>query len=70
MLMLLIMYALLSLMFKWIISWGGAEKLEGWKAFFIISWLSGSWTVEQIKLYALICWVIQTIGLMLKIVWM
>ncbi|TGP42984.1 hypothetical protein EN873_44890 [bacterium M00.F.Ca.ET.230.01.1.1] len=56
-----ILYLLLSLFFKWIISWGGAKKIEGWKSFFLIGWFSLDWNSEQIRLYSLISWFIFTI---------
>jgi hypothetical protein len=46
-----------SLFWKWILSWGGAEWLEGWKAFLILDWFAARWTAEQIRLYALLCWI-------------
>ncbi|HEX5513374.1 MAG TPA: hypothetical protein VFY81_03200 [Gammaproteobacteria bacterium] len=47
-----------SLFWKWVISWGGAEWLEGWKAFLVIDWFAAAvWSAEQIKLYALACWI-------------
>lgn len=50
-------FATTSLFWKWILSWGGAEWLEGWKAFFIIDCFAALWSAEQIKLYALLCWI-------------
>ncbi len=50
-------FAGVSLFWKWILSWGGAEWLEGWKAFFVIDWFAALWSAEQIKLYALLSWI-------------
>lgn len=55
-----ILYLLLSLFYKWIISWGGAKKIEGWKSFFIIGWFAFDWSSEQIRFFALISWIILT----------
>lgn len=61
MLVWIIYYLLISLFHKWILSWGGAEFLEGWKSFFAIGWFAWDWTAEQIKLYTLISWIMFTI---------
>lgn len=50
-------FAATSLFWKWILSWGGAEWLEGWKAFFVIDWFATFWSAEQIRLYALLAWI-------------
>lgn len=54
-------YLLTSLFFKWILSWGGAERIEGWKAFFLIHWLAGTWTADQIRFWALLVWIIVSL---------
>lgn len=64
---LILIYLISSVFWKWILSWGGAKWIEGWKSFFLISWLASGWSEEQIKLYALIVWIVQTIGLILKL---
>jgi hypothetical protein len=51
-------FAATSLFWKWILSWGGAEWLEGWKAFFVIDWFAARWSAEQIRLYALLSWIV------------
>ncbi|GAB2634460.1 MULTISPECIES: hypothetical protein [Psychrobacter] len=38
----------------WIIGYGGAKWIEGWKSFFMIDWFALDWTAEQIRLYVLI----------------
>ncbi len=63
-----IAYLISSLFWKWIISWGGADYLEGWKSMFILNLFAGNWDTEQIKFYALLMWVVQTIGLVLKLI--
>lgn len=57
----IILYILISLLHKWIISWGGAKTLEGWKSFFVLGWFSLDWNSEQIRFYSLISWLIFTI---------
>jgi hypothetical protein len=54
-------FAATSLFWKWILSWGGAEWLEGWKAFFVIDWFAARWSAEQIRLYALLAWIVSGI---------
>lgn len=54
-------YILFSLFFKWLLSWGGAEKIEGWLAGLLISWHAVDWSAEQIRFYALLSWVAYTV---------
>ena len=54
-------YTLSALFWLWILNWGGAKWLEGWKAFFFVDWLGGWWTAEQLRLYALLFLVIETL---------
>jgi hypothetical protein len=54
-------YIVNCLFWKWILSWGGAQWLEGWRALFFVSWFASNWTAEQIRLYALAIWVASTI---------
>lgn len=55
------MYLLSSLFYKWVLSWGGAKTIEGWKSFFLIGWFALDWNSEQIRLYALIGWLVTTV---------
>ncbi|QIO05478.1 hypothetical protein [Acinetobacter shaoyimingii] len=45
-----------SLFFKWVLSWGGAKRLEGIKSVFFFSWMTWGWNAEQLRLYALVLW--------------
>lgn len=46
----------------WILRWGGAQWIEGWRApFFLETWWSFSWSEEQIKFFVLLCWLGQTL---------
>jgi hypothetical protein len=55
-------YAISALFWLWLLKWGGAEWLEGWKAWLAIGWFAGHWSAEQIRLYALILFVLESIG--------
>lgn len=55
------MYLLSSLFYKWVLSWGGAKTIEGWKSLFLIGWFALDWNSEQIRLYALIGWLVTTV---------
>lgn len=57
----IVSFAGVCLFSKWVLSWGGAEWLEGWKAFFVIDWFAAFWSAEQIKLYVLLCWIASCI---------
>jgi len=42
----------------WVLRWGGAEWMEGWRSgLFIDSPFSFTWSAEQIKLYVLLSWI-------------
>ncbi len=64
-----LIYALSSLWWKWILSWGGAHFIEGVASWFTIGWFAPRWDAEQIRLYALCIWVIQTIWFVLGLFW-
>ena len=55
------MYGIESLFWWWILAWGGAEWVEGWKSFFLIHWLAPTWSSEGIRLFALVVWVLSTL---------
>lgn len=57
----IVLYVLNSFWWKWIISWGGAQWVEGWKSFLLIEWFALDWNAEQIRLYALCTWVLSTL---------
>ncbi|OLP18016.1 hypothetical protein BST81_13330 [Leptolyngbya sp. 'hensonii'] len=65
----IVSFALTSLFWKWVLSWGGAEWLEGWKAFFVIDLFAGFWSAKQIKLYGLICWIGSGIWFVVGLIW-
>lgn len=56
-----LIYSVVSLMFKWIISWGGADYIKGWKSIFFLDMESSSWNEEQIRAMALFLWIAFTI---------
>jgi hypothetical protein len=46
----------------WVLRWGGAEWMEGWRSIFFVDWAQSiAWTAEQIKLYVLVCWIGHTL---------
>ncbi|NNF98655.1 MAG: hypothetical protein HKM93_04700 [Desulfobacteraceae bacterium] len=50
-----------ALFWLWILRWGGARWLEGFKSALLIHWLTINWNAEQIRLYALLILVISII---------
>ncbi|WP_076593231.1 hypothetical protein [Herminiimonas arsenitoxidans] len=55
-------FATSSIFTLWVMRWGGAEWMEGWKSFFFIDWFRSSlWSAEQIKLYFLLLWLLHVI---------
>ena len=50
----IIQFALQSLFYKWILSWGGAQWLEGIKSALTLGWMTWDWNAEQIRFYILI----------------
>lgn len=56
-----LIYLAVSLMFKWIISWGGADYIKGWKIIFFLDMESSSWNEEQLRAMALFLWIAFTI---------
>ena len=56
-----LIYLAVSLMFKWIISWGGADYIKGCKSIFFLDMESSSWNEEQLRAMALFLWIAFTI---------
>ena len=56
-----IQFALQSLFYKWLLSWGGAQWLVGLKSALTLGWMTWDWNAEQIRLYALLLWVIAAV---------
>lgn len=52
----ILLFVIYSLYCWWIIGYGGARWIEGWKSFFLIDWFALDWNAEQIRLYTLIIW--------------
>lgn len=50
-----------SLFCLWMLRWGGARWLEGWRAWVLIAWFAGHWSAEQIRLYVLLIWLFSTV---------
>lgn len=57
----IIQYVLQSLFYKWILSWGGAQWLEGLKSALTLGWFTWDWNAEQIRLYVLVIWVLMSV---------
>lgn len=57
----ILLYITYSLMCKWIISWGGAELIKGWKSIFFTETESTYWNAEQIRAVMLLFWIVATI---------
>lgn len=43
----------------WIIGYGGAKRVAGWRAFFLINWFAFDWNADQIRMYALLIWLVS-----------
>ena len=57
----IVQFALQSLFSKWILSWGGAQWLEGIKSALTLGWMSWDWNAEQIRFYILIIWIFSSV---------
>ena len=58
MLDLILHYLPILLFYKWLLSWGGAEKLDDWLSHPWLNWLnSDDWDIEQVRFYALIMFI-------------
>ena len=53
----IIQFALQSLFYKRILSWGGASYIKGWKSIFFLDTESSSWNEEQVKMMTLFLWI-------------
>jgi len=57
----LLLFLLSSIFYGWVLLGNGAKWLEGWQSWWLIGWFSLDWTAEQIRLYVLIIWIVETI---------
>ncbi|GAA0322138.1 hypothetical protein [Psychrobacter aestuarii] len=64
-----VLFAVYSLYAWWIIGYGGARWIEGWKSFFLIDWFALDWSAEQIRLYVLIIWLFGTVWFVLGLIY-
>lgn len=56
----ILLFAADSLFALWVLRWGGAAWLEGWRASVLLDWIhAGFWNEEQIRLYALLLWLVH-----------
>lgn len=60
-------YVTSGLFWIWVLNWGGADWLEGWKAWFSIGWFAGLWNAEQLRLYALLMFWADTVWFVVSI---
>lgn len=58
-------FSLNSIWWKWLISWGGAQKLEGWMTFIVSDLFVTNWTSSQIQFYSKVAWVFSSIWFIL-----
>ncbi len=67
----IIIYLLISLFVKWVVSWGGASFLDSWSTFWdqFHSFPEESGTENEIKAFAKIIWVIITIMFFVGLFW-
>ena len=57
----ILIYLCFSLVCKWILSWGGAQWLEGIKSALTLGWMTWDWNAEQIRFYILIIWIFSSV---------
>ena len=48
-----LIYLAVSLTCKWILSWGGADYIKGWKSIFFFNGTPEDWNTEQLRAMAL-----------------
>lgn len=64
----IIIYCINALIWKWIISWGGAAQLQNWWGFLFTGWMGNiELNSEQIRAFALLCWIGFTIWFVIGI---
>ena len=54
-------YVIISVFCQWIIHWGGAKKISGLKSVLFFDWFTLDWNSEQIRLYCILIWIIQSV---------
>lgn len=63
-----LLFAIHSFYSWWIIGYGGAKHVEGWRSFFLVSWFALDWNAEQIRMYVLLIWLISLFFFMMGVI--
>ncbi|AXY61447.1 hypothetical protein [Acinetobacter sp. WCHAc010052] len=64
-----LIYLAVSLMCKWILSWGGADCIKGWKSVFFFNGSPEDWNTEQLRAMALFLWIGFTILFLIGLIY-
>lgn len=64
-----LIYLAVSLMCKWILSWGGADCIKGWKSIFFFNGSPEDWNTEQLRAMALFLWIGFTILFLIGLIY-
>lgn len=62
-----LLFAIYSAYCWWIIGFGGAKWIEGWKSSIFIGLVSLDWNAEQIRMYVLIFWLASLVYFVIAI---
>ena len=49
----------------WVVVMDGADRLEGWKSFFLLGWFAASLTAAELRFYVGVSWLV---GLVMTLV--
>lgn len=55
------LYLINSIIFKWILSWGGAAKIEGLLSTLLFGMLTFDFNKEQLRFLVLMLWIMYTV---------
>ncbi|AXY55453.1 hypothetical protein CDG60_01850 [Acinetobacter chinensis] len=64
-----LIYLAVSLMCKWILSWGGADCIKGWKSIFFFNGSPEEWNTEQLRAMALFLWIGFTVLFLIGLIY-
>ncbi len=64
----ILIYLINALIWKWIISWGGADTVQRWWGFLFTGWLGAyELNTEQIRAFAILCWLFFSVWFVMGI---
>ena len=65
----ILLFAVTSLFWAWIVFWGGADQLEGTLASgFVIDYFAPGWSSDGIRIFGVLAWIVEGVWFLFGLV--